>query len=110
MMSAGKLNQRITFQQKVITRNGIGEEIATYADVCTVWAEAIPLRGNAFFAANQQQHTVDVRFRIRQRSGISEQQRLVWNGVAYEVNNVIPGTGPYRGFLEILAVKGIGNV
>lgn len=112
-MIAGKRNQRILLQQKVVAQNGIGEEIVTWQDAITstpdhkIWAEAIPLRGSAFFSANQQQHTVDVRFRIIERAGISEDMRIVWRSQPYDISAIIPGTDQYLGTLEILAVNGV---
>lgn len=107
MIAAGELNQRITFQQKSVTKNAIGEEVITFADVDTVWAKVMPLRGNAFYAANQQQHVVDARFLIRERAGLTTDLRVVWRGEPYAITNLIPGTGPYRGTIEVVAVKGV---
>ena len=107
MISAAELSQRITFQQKVVTRNSIGEEVVTWADVVTVWAKVMPLRGNAFYAANQQQHSIDARFLIRERSGIETNMRLIWKTKPYDITNVIPGTDQYAGTLEIAAINGV---
>lgn len=108
MIAAGKLDQRVTIQQKSITRNPAnGEEAVVWTLVAAVWAEAVPVRGNAFFAANQQQHTVDVRFRIRDRAGLAPDMRLLWNGSPYDITAIIPGTGQYAGLLEIMAINGV---
>ena len=107
--SPGRLSERITLQQKSVTRNGIGEEVETWADVATVWAEPIPLRGREFYAANQTQQAVDVRFRIRDRAGVTPDLRLVWRSEPYDVTGVIPGTGQYLGLTEIMAVRGVRN-
>lgn len=109
MFAAGKLNQRVTFQQKTASSNAIGEDVGAFADVCTVWAEARPLRGREFFTANQMQHAVDVRFIIRERAGLSSDMRVIWKGNPYDITGLIPGTGPYIGFLEITAVNGVRN-
>lgn len=107
MVPAGEMNQRITFQEKVVAPNGIGESLATYADVCTVWAKVMPLRGNAFFAANQQQHTVDARFMVRDRAGLTTDMRLLWRDRPYDITNLIPGTGKYKGMTEVMAINGV---
>lgn len=79
-LNAGEFDQRIyVFQMKQVEKNSIGEENVVWVDVVTstpdptIWAKVIPLRGGAFFAANQQQHTVGIRFRVdvRERSGLS---------------------------------------
>lgn len=104
---SSQLNQRITFQQKVVTKSGIGEEIVTWTDVCTVWAGVMPLRGNAFFSANQQQHTVDARFIVRERAGLATNMRLLWKSQPYDITNLIPGTDQYRGTIEVVAIHGV---
>ena len=107
MISAAELNQRITLQAKVVTRNTIGEEVVSWADAVTVWAKVMPLRGNAFYAANQQQHSIDARFLIRERVGIVSDMRLMWKSEPYDITNVIPGTDQYAGTLEIAAINGV---
>ena len=107
MIDAGSLNQRVTFQQKSVTRNSLGEEIVAWNDVVTTWAKVMPLRGNAFFSANSQQHVVDARFLIRSRSGLTTDMRVLWNSLPYDISNIIPGTGNYAGTLEIVAVNGV---
>lgn len=107
MLGAGEFNQRITLQQKTVTRNGIGEEVFTWSDVVTTWAKVMPLRGNAFYTANQEQHVIDARFLIRERSGLSVGMRLLWKGVPYDITNLIPGTDQYQGTIEINAINGV---
>ena len=107
MPGAGELNQRITLQQKTVTRNGIGEEVVTWSDVVTTWAKVMPLRGNAFYTANQEQHVIDARFLIRERSGLNVGMRLLWKGAPYDITNLIPGTDHYRGTIEITAINGV---
>lgn len=110
MIFSGKITERITFQEKAVTRNGIGDEVVTWGDVATVWARVMPLRGEAFFTANREQHIIDVRFMTRAQSelaGISEAMRILWNGEPYDITSVIPGAGPYNGTTEIHAVHGV---
>lgn len=109
MIKAGSLNQRITFQQKSLTRNGIGEEVFTWSDVATVWAEVIPIRGREFYESAQMQQAVDMRFRIRARSGLDGSMRLLWKTEPYDIIAIIPGTAQHAGTIEIMAVSGIRN-
>lgn len=108
-IAAGKMTERITFQAKGVTKNAIGEEVVTWSDVATVWAEVKPLRGREFYAANQTQQVVDVRFIIRERGGLTVDQRLLWKATPYDITGLIPGTGPYEGTLEIMATNGVRN-
>lgn len=107
MIRAGEFNDLVTLQQKSIARNGIGDEVITWADVATVWARVMPLRGNAFFTANQQQHVVDARFLIREIPGITNAMRILWNSGYYDIASVIVGTGQYKATIEIHAVQGV---
>lgn len=107
--SAPLLDQRITLQQKSVSRASNGEEVVTWNDVATVWAEAVPLRGREFFAAAQMQQAVDVRFRIRARTGLSGDMRVQWKAQPYDIIAIIPGTAQFSGFLELMAVSGVRN-
>lgn len=114
MISAAELNQRITLQQKVVTRNTIGEEVVTWADVIadtadnSLWAEVWPLKGREFFAAQQTQYAADVRFRLRYRPGLTQDMRVVWNGDAYDILSIVDVGAAHR-TTEILAVHGVRN-
>ena len=79
----------------------------SWVEVCKLWAKVMPLRGNAFFTANQQQHTVDARFMVRSRAGLSEDMRIVWKSLNYDITNLIPGTDQYKGTIEIHAINGV---
>ena len=107
MLPAAEFNQSVTFQSKVVTRNTIGEEVVGWVDSFSIRAKVMPLRGNAFYAANQQQHSIDARFLIRERSGIETNMRLIWKTKPYDITNVIPGTDQYAGTLEIAAINGV---
>lgn len=106
-ITAGDLDQRITIQNKSVTRNAIGEEVVAWVDGDTVWAHVMPLRGGAFHAANQDQHTVDARFFIRTRTGLDESMRILWKTVPHDITNIIPGTGEYLGMIEVTTVNGV---
>ena len=110
----GRANQRIKLQAKSVTRNAIGEEVVTWTDVVTdtadhaIWAEAWPLKGREFFAAQQTQYAADVRFRIRYRDGVTREQRILWKDEPYDIIMLVD-VGAARQTIEILAVNGIRN-
>ena len=108
-IAAGKLSERVTFQSKSVTKNAIGEEVVSWVDYATVWAEVRPVRGAEFYAANQMQQTLDLRVFIRERSGITPDLRLRWKSTNYDITGVIPGTGKYDGLIEVTAVNGVRN-
>ena len=108
------MRQRIKPQYKTVTRNAIGEEVVTWNDLVTtttdhaIWAEVWPLKGREFFAAQQTQYAADVRFRLRYRSGVVREQRILWDGDPYDITQVVDvGAGHHT--LEILATNGVRN-
>ncbi len=110
----GRAAHRIKLQAKSVARNAIGEEIVTWTDVVTetadhcLWAEAWPLKGREFFAAAETQYAADVRFRLRYRSGVVREQRILWDGDPYDITQVVDvGAGHHT--LEILATNGVRN-
>lgn len=84
-MRAGRMDRQVTLQARTTTRNAQGEDVATYADLATVWAEKIDLRGREFFAAQQSRAEVTTRWRIRYREDLRAVDRLVHQDVAYDV-------------------------
>lgn len=106
---AGLLDRRVTLQSKSVTRNSIGEEVVTWADFATVWGYLKPVRGAERFAADQVQQTADLRCYIRDLDGVTPDMRIVWDGDPYDITAVIPGTGAWRGTLELMTVHGVRN-
>lgn len=103
---AGRLNQRVTLQQRTAGVDALGQELTTWSDVATVWAEVQPLRGREYFAAGQMQATVDVRIRIRWRAGVVPSMRALWRGQPHEIVSVIEPDGA-KSMLELMCVSGV---
>ena len=107
MMNAGRLDQRVTLQQKSVTRAANGEEVVSWTPVATVWAEVRQIRGKEFFAAAQMQDATDVRVRIRYRAGVTRDMRLLWRGASLDIVAVIE-LGRKEA-LELMCVSGVRN-
>lgn len=88
-MRAGQLRQRVTIQRKVVTRDAYGEEDFTWANVATVWAAIEPARGRDFLQATSEQVTYDTLIRARYGANVDAENRITWNGQAYDVRSVI---------------------
>lgn len=84
-MHAGRLDRRVTLQARTVTRNAQGEDVASFADLATVWAEKLDVRGREFFAAQQSRAEVTTRWRIRWRGDFRSVDRLVHDGTTYDV-------------------------
>lgn len=85
-MDAGTLRERVTIQQKTVTRNAIGEEQeSAWTTVATVWASYRPIKVSEMVAGAQLTANFEAVFRIRNRSDIDEEMRLIWRGVTFEI-------------------------
>lgn len=89
MIRAGRLNRRVTIQQKSVTRDAIGAEVIAWVDVATVWAEVSPYSGREFVALRQAQDEITTRITIRYRSGITPAMRIVHGQAKYDIVHVI---------------------
>ena len=104
---SGDMNQRVKLQSKSVSRGSNGEEVVTWVDVATLWAQVQQLRGKEFFAGAQMQDEVDVRVRLRYRTAVTRDQRLLWNGAPLDIVSII--VIGYKEALELLCLSGVRN-
>jgi SPP1 family predicted phage head-tail adaptor len=107
-MRAGQMRDRITIQQRTVTRGAMGAPVDAWADVATVWAQFDPLRGREFFSSKQEQTENSVRFWIRYRAGIENKMRISFGGKYYDIEAVIDVRGRHQ-TLEIMTREGLTN-
>jgi len=101
---AGQLRHRVTFQEKDVTQNSFNEEIITWDDVDTVWAQVEDLSGREFLESKRLAAEVGTRITIRYRSDIVPEMRAVWGSINYDIVAVIDPTGEKR-LLEVMCTK-----
>lgn len=87
-MRAGKLDRRITIQAKSVTTSARGEQIETWADVATVWAQARPNRGAERFSTMQNVGTAVMTFHLRYRSDVTVLHRISYDGKLWDILDV----------------------
>lgn len=104
-MRAGDLDQRITLQSRSVVQDAHGQDTITWVDIATVWAQCHSIRGREFFAAVQVQQEQTVKVRIRYRADVTQNCRLIWNGVNHDITGVIP-VGR-KVMLEIMCLAGV---
>ncbi len=109
MRSAGKLDRRITLQAPNLAQDAAGEPVPSWADVATVWAAVVPLRGRELIAAQSEVPSAAFKVRIRWRSDLTEAMRIQHGGQAYGIQQIAE-LGRREG-LELLVRKpeGIGS-
>jgi SPP1 family predicted phage head-tail adaptor len=92
MLAAGQMRDRITLLEKSVLRDAFGGEVITWVDRTTVFAKAQPLRGREFFAAQQVQSEISVRFVLRYDSapaGLNSAWRVNWRNQQYDIVEII---------------------
>lgn len=101
-MRAGALDRRITIERNTPTHDAdSNEEVASWGTLATVWAQAKPLRGSERFEADRENAERTVTFRIRHRTDIDEEMRIVFDGDNYDIESIAE-IGRSEG-LEIIA-------
>ena len=81
----GKLDRRISIQARTVVRGVAGGAGETYALLDTVWAQKIE-EGTREFRAVGATHAEATRaFRIRYRSDVTPQHRVVFGGVFHDI-------------------------
>jgi len=87
-MRAGDLDRRVIIQRDDGTATD-GKHVAAWGTVATVWAQKLDVAGREAFAAGiDQVELADARFKIRWRSGITPANRLLFDGVPYDIVHV----------------------
>jgi len=99
MFCAGEMTDRVTIQQKVTTRGANGEELVSWSAVATVRAGVRPLRGREFVLLRAAQSELSLEVKIRYRTGINTEMRLLWRSNPYRIEEMIPGG--YRNKTEL---------
>ena len=108
MAKPGKLDQRITFQEYSTTSDGGGGTVKTWADLAstpTVWAHVKANSGGERFEEDRTNATATATFWVRNRSDVTEKDRIVWRGQQYNIRNVMH-EGARAMYLKIVAERG----
>ena len=106
-MNAKDLNQRVTIQQKSVTRAANGEEIIDWVTHSLAWACVAPIRGREFFAAAQMQGAADYRVTLRYTAVITRDMRIL-HGTKVLVLAAEPINVNSAGrWLELMCVSGV---
>ncbi len=86
---AGKLNRRITVQQRSTTQDAIGQPVATWTTLETLWASILTLGGMEAIKAGAEAAVVKASIRIRRRTDITTAMRVMHGAATYEIKAVL---------------------
>ena len=100
----GRLNQRVTLLQPVLTQDAAGQAVTSWQSVATVWAEVVPLRSAERFAAAAVQQENTLKVRIRLRTDVNATWRLEYQGRGHDITGVLPLGAAHQ---ELWALEGI---
>lgn len=85
-MRAGRLDRRITLQDFTTSRDATtNEPVKTWSDVATVWAQVKEMGGREFDENSQYIGERKTSFFIRWRDDLSLAQRVLYDGIVYEI-------------------------
>lgn len=102
-MRAGDLRHRITFYSKTVGKDQYGAATESYTLLFSVRAKIRYLRGDEILLSSTTVNTTMMQFIIRQRSDISEEMEVEYNGDRYNIQ--IIEVAERSTLLKITAVK-----
>lgn len=104
----GELDQLITFERQSIVADGLGGGDLSWASVGSVWAHVRPLSGREITDFDRVNAAAKHLFIIRWPIEINESDRIVWDGVFYNIRAI--KTPKSRNlYCEIEAERGTGQ-
>lgn len=92
----GALDQLVTLQARSVTPDGIGGTLVTWADLAenpSVWAKVAVKRGTENMEDGRRNARQTATFEIYNRADLSELNRIIWNGEAWNILNVMRSSG-----------------
>ena len=91
MTTAGHMDQRITLQRKVLTPDGAGGTAMSWVDYASnarPWAHVQAKAGRESMTEGRMAAQFTVLFIIYNRSDVTETDRILWNGEAYNIRGI----------------------
>ena len=89
-MRAGPLRHLCMLRGLTSTQDELNQPVKGWADIGKVWAEIKAPSGRMYEAASQMQAQINAEINIRYRKGVVAGQRLVYDGITYEVIAPLP--------------------
>lgn len=87
-MEAGKLDRRITIQGFTSATNDYGTPVETWTTKATVWAQLIQRSTREFIREQGAQDEALVIFRIRHLAGVTNADRVLFDGRTLNIKEV----------------------
>lgn len=85
-----KLNRRVVLQRRVAGKDALGQPNTGWQDVATVWAHIRNENGAQTIKAGAETSALKSSIRIRYRSGLTEDMRVLVGAAAYQIQAILP--------------------
>ena len=106
-MKIGDLRNQVAIQQRDATKDTFGQPAQTWTTVATVWAKVADISGRELITAMAAQSEVSTNIVIRYRAGTTTLNRVLYDGVPYNIHAVVDPTGRKRE-MQLMCARG-GN-
>ena len=87
MLSAGKLTDRVTILVPSTLQGSFGEQVTTWNEARTVWANVVFQRGVHALTAGEGWLTGSISVTMRDNNVIHDRCRLKWDGKVYMIES-----------------------
>jgi SPP1 family predicted phage head-tail adaptor len=87
-MRSGKLDRTITIQRMTETVSASGAVASAWTNIATVRAEIVQLSAGEFLASFGEAESKAIVFRIRYLAGITNEDRVTYEGQSYDLKQV----------------------
>jgi SPP1 family predicted phage head-tail adaptor len=94
MPAAGSMHRRVTVERRVVTQNNIGKQVETWTPWRTIWANRRDVRADERQRTDQELASVTAVWTAHWPYWLSAQDRLVADGVIWEVTSIAEIGGP----------------
>lgn len=101
-MKIGRMRYRIDIQEFSISKSTNGFPVKEWSNVCTVWADIVPVSGKELLNSGQIISEVTDKIYIRYRTGITTDMRVRHEDTYYNITSVL---GDKRSGMLTLMVK-----
>ena len=88
-MRSEQLDRRLIILEPAETRDDYGQEVLTWSTFATVWANVKLNIGKESFQTNEKVKERVVDFKVRYRTDIMANMRLLYNSNYYEIEDVV---------------------
>ena len=89
MIRAGSLSHRVTLERLEEAVGASGEAVATWTPYAIVWADRVTLSAEEFLAGMGEAERRVAVFRIRYRADVRLADRIVHDGIAYGLAEIV---------------------